>query len=398
MSRRTNVLIIVENLPVPFDRRVWMEATTLQDAGYGVYVICPKGKGFSADYEVIDGIHIYRHPLPEEGRGALSYLKEYYYALRWEFRLAKQIWRDSGGFDIVHICNPPDLLFAVALRYKLTRGAKVIFDHHDLSPELYEAKYGKKGLFHWILLLLERITFAVADIVISTNQSYRVIALERGKKDPDKVVVVRSAPDLNRFKRREPSRDYRQGARFLVGYVGVMGEQEGIDLLLRAISIIVHEHNRQDIRFMLIGTGPVLDDMKVLVRQLGVDSYVEFTGRVSDEELLERLSACDIGVNPDPKNPFNDKSTMNKVLEYMALGLPIVQFDVIEGRQSAGEASMYAVPNDESDFAARIIELLDTPDRRRTMGLIGRRRMEEQLQWDKQAPELLKAYAALRGE
>jgi glycosyltransferase involved in cell wall biosynthesis len=386
------VLIVVENLPVPFDRRVWMEATTLQQAGYHVSVISPKSKGFEKDYEIIDGIHIYRHPLPTEVSSVTGYFWEYLWAVTWEFRLARRVWQEQG-FDIVHICNPPDLLFLVAGWFKLFQGTKVIFDQHDLNPELYRAKYGRRDIFYHGLLCAEFLTFATADVVISTNESYRSTALTRGRKKNEQVFVVRSGPDLSRFPPLPPNPTYCRGRKYLVGYLGVMGEQEGIDYLLKAVRYSVLEKGRQDVHFMLIGSGPVLEQLKALAKELGIAEFVEFTGRVPDQELRERLSSCDVCVNPDRKNLLNDLSTMNKVLEYMALGKPIVQFNLLEGRRSAEGASLYAISNDEIDFAEKVLWLLDSPQYREQMGAEGQRRMKEMLEWRHQAPRLLEAYA-----
>ena len=385
------VLIIVENLPSPFDRRVWMEATTLTKAGYEVSIICPKGKGYEESYEVIDEIHIYRHPMPPEISSVVGYITEYVAAIFWEFYLAHRVgW--ERGFDIIHICNPPDLLFITAGWFKLIKGCKVIFDHHDINPEMYEAKYGRRDVFYYGLRLVERLTFALADTVISTNESYRKIALTRGRKKPEDVFVVRSGPDLSRFKLLPRDETYKGNKKYLVGYVGVMGEPEGIDYLLESIRHIVYDRERQDIHFMLIGSGPMLEQMQNLAVELEITDFVEFTGRISDEELLARLSSCDLCVNPDKKMPYNDKSTMNKIMEYMAMGKPIVQFDLMEGRNSAGEASVYAEGNNAVDFADKILELLADPEQRKQMGEIGMRRMTEKLEWRYQIPTLLKAY------
>ena len=391
MTSPVRVLIIVENLPSPFDRRVWMEATTLTKAGYEVSIICPKGKGYEESYEVIDNIHIYRHPMPPEISSVVGYITEYIAAVFWEFYLAHRVWRERG-FDIIHICNPPDLLFITAGWFKLIKGCKVIFDHHDINPEMYEAKYGRRDIFYYGLRLVERLTFALADTVISTNESYRKIALTRGRKDSKDVFVVRSGPDLSRFKLLPADETYRRNKKYLVGYVGVMGEPEGIDYLLESIRHIVYDRKRQDIHFMLIGSGPMLEQMQNLAIELKIGDFVEFTGRISDEELLARLSSCDLCVNPDKKMPYNDKSTMNKIMEYMAMGKPIVQFDLMEGRNSAGEASVYAKGNDAIDFADKILELLADPEKRKQMGEIGMRRMTEKLEWRYQIPTLLKAY------
>lgn len=385
------VLIIVENLPVPFDRRVWMEATTLTKADYHVSVICPIGKGYEKDYEVIDNIHIYRHPMPPDISSVTGYLREYSTAVYWEFRLAHRVWQEQG-FDIVHICNPPDLLFLVAAWFKLFRGVRVIFDHHDINLEMYEAKYERRDIFYYGLRWAERLTFATADIAIATNESYREVALTRGHKKPEDVFVVRSGPDLSRFRPLPPNPAYRQGRKYLVAYVGVMGEPEGIDYLLKSVRYILQEKQRQDIQFMLIGSGPMFEKLQALSEELGVSEFVEFTGRIPDQELLERLSSCDICVNPDKKMPYNDRSTMNKIMEYMAMGKPIVQFDLLEGRRSAEGASVYAKGNDEVDFAEKILELLENPERRQQMGTEGQRRMAESLEWRYQAPKLLAAY------
>lgn len=391
MGNPIKVLIIVENLPSPFDRRVWMEATTLTEAGYEISIICPKGKGYEKSYEEIDGIHIFRHPMPTEISSVIGYLTEYAAAIFWEFYLAHLVWW-KRGFDIIHICNPPDLLFITAGWFKLIKGVKVIFDHHDINPEMYEAKYGRRDIFYYGLRLVERLTFALADTVISTNESYRNIALTRGHKKPEDVFIVRSGPDLSRFQPVQINTTYKNNKQYLICYLGVMGEPEGIDYLLESIRHIVYDQERQDIHFMLIGSGPMLEEMKHLALKLKVHEYVEFTGRISDEELLARLSSCDICVNPDKKMPYNDKSTMNKIMEYMAMGKPIVQFDLMEGRYSAGEASVYAKGNDPLDFANKILELLADPERRAKMGAIGLQRMKEKLEWRYQIPTLLKAY------
>ncbi len=387
------ILIIVENLPSPFDRRVWQEATTLRDHGYQVSIICPTGKGYEKTFEVIDGIYLYRHHLPFEANGALGYLLEYSVALFWEFALA---WRVllTRGFDVIHACNPPDNIFLVGAFFKLL-GKKFVFDHHDINPELYEAKFGRRDFFYKALLLFERLTFKTANISIATNQSYRKIAIDRGGMSPDKVFIVRSGPQLERLKIIPPVPELKKGRRFLVGYVGVMGKQEGIDYLLRTAHCLIKEHGRTDIQFGLVGGGTELEAMKHYAEELGIADYVTFTGRVPDKELLEVLNTADICVNSDIANEMNDKSTMNKIMEYMALGKPIVQFDLTEGRFSAQEASLYAKNNDEKDMAQKIIELLDAPERRKQMGEFGRNRVLNELEWKYEAPKLLKAYEAL---
>ncbi|WP_320174110.1 glycosyltransferase family 4 protein [Maridesulfovibrio sp.] len=392
MSRK--VLILVENLPSPFDRRVWQEAMSLCSAGYHVSIICPTGKGYEEYYEEIEGIHIYRYDLPLEGEGAKGYAVEYGAALWHTFRLAWKVRREQG-FDVIHACNPPDLLFLVGIVFKLLYKTKFIFDHHDINPELYEAKFNRRDFFWKLMVWLERATFMAADISIATNESYKRIAIERGKMDPEKVYVVRSGPKLDRLKFLPPVDSLKKGRTYLVGYVGVMGKQEGLDLLLRAVDYIVHGLDRHDIHFGLVGGGTSLEEMKTLAEELRVSDYVTFTGRVPDQELLEMLNTADICVNPDRANEMNDKSTMNKIMEYMALGKPIVQFDLTEGRFSAQGASLYAAPNDYKDMGDKIVQLLDAPDLREKMGALGYRRVRNELEWKYEEPKLLKAYEAV---
>ena len=393
--RQKRILILVENLPSPFDRRVWQEAGTLRDAGYGVSIVCPTGKGCEKKRELIDGIDIWRYDLPQEGAGALGYLVEYGAALLLTFVLSLKVWWKSG-IDVVHACNPPDLFFLIGGFFKLF-GKKFVFDHHDASPELYEAKFGRRDVLWKLMVWLERLTFGAADVSIATNHSYRRIAIERGGMDPGKVFVVRSGPSLERMKIVPPVEALKKGRRYLVGYVGVMGKQEGIDYLLRAAAHLVHEMKRGDVHFGLVGGGTSLDEMKALAQELRVSDHVSFTGRVSDGALLAMLNTADVCVNPDVANEMNDISTMNKVLEYMALGKPIVQFDLAEGRFSAGEASLYARRNDAADLALKIAELLEDPARRAAMGAFGRRRVETALEWRHEAPKLIAAYEALWG-
>ena len=383
------VLIVVENLPTPFDRRVWHEARTLFAAGAQVCVICPTGKGYEQRYEMIDGVHIYRHSLPLDAKGAMGFLLEYSAALFHETRLAWKIFF-RHGFDTIQGCNPPDLMFLIAWQFKIF-GKRYIFDHHDINPELYEAKFNKRGFFWHLMVLFERINFWTANVVISTNSSYAKIAQDRGKKAEDDIFVVRSGPDLNRLDVDTANDKWRNGRQHLVGYVGVIGDQEGIDLLLEAASIIVLEMKR-DVQFCLVGGGPALAALKVMAAALGLDDHVTFVGRVPDEDLFSVLSTADVCVNPDRVNPMNDKSTMNKILEYMAFSKPIVQFDVVEGRLSAMNSSLYAIPNDARDLALKIIQILDDPELGREMGRIGRHRVETELSWDHQVDTLVAAY------
>ncbi len=387
-GRTKRVLMIVENLPVPFDRRVWQEAQALRDAGYQVSVICPTGQGYQSRKEEIDGILIYRHPLPVEGKGVAGYLIEYPVALFWQFLLAWRVFL-GRGFDVIHACNPPDDIFLIGRFFKLF-GKRFLFDHHDINPELYEVKFGRKDLLYEILLLLERMTFRTADVVISTNESYQRIALSRGGVEPNRVFIVRSSPDLSRLKPGPPIEALRRGRKYLVGYIGVMGAQDGIDILLRIIHNIVYERERKDVQFLLIGGGTELDAMIRYAQELNLAEFVDFTGFLRGQELIDTLGSIDIGVCPDPVDSYNDKCTMNKVMEYMALGKPLVQFELTEGRYSAQEAALYA--KDEQDFAEKILQLLDDPELRKAKGEYGRRRMENELDWRYEVPKLLSAY------
>jgi glycosyltransferase involved in cell wall biosynthesis len=394
VGRPPRVLIIVENLPVPFDRRTWAEATTLQKAGYEVTVICPKGRGAEEAYVELNGLRIYRHPQPIEARGLLAYPLEYASALFYQIALTWWIFL-RHGFDAIHACNPPDTTFLIGGFFKLVFGKKFIFDHHDINPELYVAKFGRKDLAYRILLGLERWTFRTADISIATNHSYQRIAIERGAMPPERVFVVRSGPRLEWLVDMPPTEQLKCSRRFLVGYIGVIGDQEGLDLLIEAVRYTVEQRRRTDVHFMVIGDGPALKPMIALAERLGVSDYMTFAGRVPDRDVLQMLCTADVCVNPDRVNEMNDKSTMNKIMEYMAMGKPIVQFDVTEGRFSALDASLYAKPNDPTDFADKILQLLDDPRRREAMGAFGRARAREVLSWEQEAPRLLQAYASV---
>lgn len=386
-----HVLIVVENLPVPLDRRVWLEASSLTEAGYLVSVICPMGRNWTLAYEEIDGVHIYRYPEPPEAHsGAVAYAREYLLSLWHMFALARKVRRERG-FDVIHGCNPPDLIFLLGLRYRLS-GARYLFDHHDVCPELFEAKFNKRGLLYQVMRIWERLTFATADVSLATNASFRQIAITRGKMKPEDVFVVRSAPKVDIFEPGPGDRSLRQGAETVMGYVGVIGQQEGMDLLVLAAEHLIRKLGRDSVHFIIIGFGPTLEEMQADVTARGLASHFTFTGALFGEKMLEALNAVDIGVSPDPKNAMNDISTMNKVMEYMTLEKPVVQFDLTEGLASAGDASLYARANDPVDFADKIAWLIDHPDQAREMGRKGRARVLERLSWKHSVPHLLAAY------
>jgi glycosyltransferase involved in cell wall biosynthesis len=391
MTEPRRILIVVENLPVPLDRRVWLEATSLQANGYEVSVVCPTGRGWDKAYEEIDGIHIYRYPEPVEAHsGAAAYAREYLWSLWHWFRLARRVRRERG-FDVIQGCNPPDLIFLLALWHRV-RGVRYLFDHHDVCPELFEAKFGRKGALYKIMLIWERMTFATASVSIATNESFREIALRRGKMRPEDVFVVRSAPKIEKFEIRPADPAMRKGAGTVLGYVGVIGQQEGMDLLVAAAEHLIRDLKRDDVHFLIVGFGPEVPTVKADVAARGLEAYFTFTGALYGEELLRALNSCDIGVSPDPKNAMNDISTLNKVMEYMTLEKPVVQFDLKEGRASAEDASVYAAANDPQDFARKIAGLMDRPDSRERMGKIGRARVLDKLSWAHSVPNLLAAY------
>ncbi|MFT4682120.1 MAG: glycosyltransferase involved in cell wall biosynthesis [Flavobacteriales bacterium] len=384
-----HILIIVENLPLPFDKRVWQEANALKDAGADVSIICPQMKDFVKPYERINDIDIYRHPLPPEGTGGLGYLIEYSAALFWEFFYTLRIFLKKR-VHIIHGCCPPDLIFMVAAPFRLL-GTRYVFDHHDLSPELFFTKFGKKGLFHTLLTWFERATFALASYSIATNGSFKKIAIERGGMSPEKVQIVRSGPDLNRLRIQEPKTELKRGKQFLIGYLGIIAEQDGLDLLVKIARII--KDRRGDVQFAIMGGGTELENVKSLAKELKVDDMVEFYGMVSDNKVMnDVLNTCDVCVNPDVPDELNTLLTTNKVMEYMAVGKPVVQYDLKEGRFSAEEASLYAKNDSLEDFADKIELLLDNPEKRKQMGDFGRNRVVNELSWDFERKKLVDFY------
>ena len=385
------VVIIVENLPLPFDRRVWQESCALIEAGIEVFIICPKGKDYTLSYEKINNIHIYRHSLPFEANGALGYLYEYSCALFYQRKLLKHIWNKHNGFDVIQACNPPDLIYLNVKKY-IKKGVKFIFDHHDINPELYIAKFNRKDFFYNLLLYFEKQTFKTCHLSIATNNSYKQIAINRGKMKKEDIFVVRSGPDLNRLKIQEPILSYKKNKLITIGYIGVIGQQEGIDHLLKSIDKLIREFNYTDFHCYIIGDGPTKKEMHDLSNSMCLNEYVTFTGRIADSEVLNILNTCNICVNPDLYNTMNDKSTMNKVMEYMALGKPIVQYDLTEGKISAKESSLYARPNDIMDFTKKIYNLITDKSKRKSMGSIGKKRILEKLNWDIEKPKYLSVY------
>jgi glycosyltransferase involved in cell wall biosynthesis len=390
ISNSHHILILVENLPVPFDRRVWQEAQALQEGGYEVSVICPKGKGFDKSYEVIGGIHIYRHRL-READSALGYIREYCAALICQFYLSFRV-RFRRRIDVIQACNPPDLMFLVALVHKLLFGTYFVFDHHDLAPELYLTKFGRKDFFYKMLCFFERQTFRIADASIATNETFRDIAVTRGGMDPDRVVVVKSYPDAGKFKPTTAEESLVIPGKHLVGYIGIMGAQDGVETLVRAMAEIRHVRKRDDVNCIIIGDGPELSRLQAIAAELDVGRSTQFTGYLSGTQLMANLSALNIGVIPDPPNEFNDKLSMNKVFEYMMLGLPFVQFNLRQAKSEAGSAALVVSEHSPRALANGILALVDDPERRKRMGLSGRAIAEREFQWPVAARQYLGAY------
>ncbi len=385
-------LILVQNLPVPFDRRVWMEATTLHNAGYGVSVICPKMKGFNRSRETLDGVDIYRYAMPFDPTTRLGFVAENLLAWIRTLLLTVRVAVGGAGFDVIHACNPPETFWAIGLMWRVF-GKRFVFDHHDLSPELYEVKFegSRGGAIDRTLRFLERATFATADVAIATNESHKRVAVERGGMDPDDVFVVRSGPAVHRFTEYPPDPQWKRGKPHLVAFLGEMGTQDGVDLLLDAVAGLVAQ-GRDDFHCVFIGGGTHREALMARSEELGLADRCTFTGVVSDDDLCRILSSADIGVDPVPHNSWSDKSTMNKIMEYMFFGLPIVAFDLAEAHVSAQEAAVYAAPNSVDELGKRIAELLDDPERRRRMSAYGKRRLRDELAWEHSAPHLLDAY------
>jgi glycosyltransferase involved in cell wall biosynthesis len=392
----TRILIIVQNLPVPFDRRVWLECQALVSAGYQVAVVCPMGDGDPA-YQVVDAVGLYKYRPYAPGGSKLGFVAEYGYsflATAWQTLRARR----SGRFAVMQACNPPDIFWPIALALRALDRTRFVFDHHDLCPELYESRFPDgPRLPYRMLRAMERRTHRTANQVISTNDSYRDVAVKRSGKAAADVTVVRTGPDPERLRRGPDHPGLRRGRRFLAAYIGVMGPQDGVDIVLRAADVVIHKLGRDDIAFTLIGKGDCFDDLVALRDELGLAGHVEFTGRAPDDLVARILSTADVGLSPDPKNPLNDVSTMNKTMEYMAFELPVVAFDLRETRVSAAEAAVYVRPNDISDYAAAIVDLMDDEPRRSRMGALGRARVEHELAWSFQERAYLGVYERLLG-
>lgn len=388
-----HILFIVENSTVPLDLRVWREALTLKDKGYEVSVIGPKKGDYTKNYEIMSGIEIYRHPMPYEASDKIGFVLEYFNAIIYELYLSVKIFLKKP-FHYIHAANPPDNIFIIALFFKLF-GVKYVFDHHDICPELYYANFNRKDFLYKSLLLFEKFSFKVANLVISTNESYKKIAIKRGHKNEEEVYVVRNGPDLLKKENIYKKYEYKTEFNHLVAYIGVIGPQERIDILLRAAYYIINKKGISDIKFVIIGPGPSLEKMTQLSKDLSLNKNVEFTGYIPNPDFYNILAAADICVNPELKNEYTDKSTMIKTMEYMFVGKPIVQFETTEGKASAGSAAINVTNNDETRFAETIIELIQDKAKIKKMGDVGKERIHDMLSWNKQEINLKNAYEYL---
>jgi glycosyltransferase involved in cell wall biosynthesis len=389
----SSCVIIVENLPVPLDRRVWQEAMALKAAGWQVSIICPKTEAYPALFEVLEDIWIYRHPLPLQARGRFAFLIEYVVALYHEARLLITVWR-CRGFDVIQACNPPDLIFIVAAAWKVL-GKKFVFDHHDVCPELFEAKFNQRGLFYHLLLLMEKLSFRTADLVISANETYRSLALSRGKKNPDDVVTVYSIPDRARTHRVPENKSLRGNARIVLGYVGIIGDQDGLDHLVHCVRNLVIEHGHTDVRAVVVGDGPALGAARALAEQVRVADRITFTGYLRGVDLLGAMSTFDIGLMPDPVNEYNDKISMNKVFEYSALGIPCVAYSLSETRRLLGENGFYADDPTPAGLARACLPLIMDEALRIKRGRALKALADCKFDWDREAANYVAAYERL---
>jgi glycosyltransferase involved in cell wall biosynthesis len=395
MRRRPRVLIVVQNLPVPSDRRVWLECRALTAAGHEVSVICPKAPG-DPTYEVLEGVHLYKYAPPPVTDSVASFVFEFAYCWLRTALLSLRALR-RPGFDVLQTCNPPDTYFALAALYR-PFGKRFVFDQHDLCPETYQSRFDEPSpMLLRLLQAFERWTYRLADHVIATNDSYRAVAMGRGGVPPDRVTVVRTGPDDTTMRPGVPDPELRRGRAHLAVYLGVMGPQDGVDVAIDAIDHYVHRLGRDDCHFALLGGGDCWDDLRAQVAERGLDDFVTMPGRVPDDVVFAAFATAAVGLSPDPHSPLNDVSTMNKTMEYMAFGVPVLAFDLPETIVSAGDAAVYVSDGNPASYASALADLLDDPERRRAMGIAGRQRIEDHLAWRHQAPAYLRVHTSVGG-
>jgi len=411
MKEVKNRILMLTQSSFPSDTRVRNEADALAKAGYNIRVIALRRYDYEKSSDIVDGVKIYRVPevalfkksqtnrswLKSQfyrAKSALGYISEYLYFTTVCFFMSIYVAL-KDGFDAVHIHNPPNTLFLIGIFYQLF-GKKFVFDCHDLEPELYLSRYNaKNNLIYKLLLLEEKCCLKFANVVITTNESYKEINIKRGRLEPGKIFVVRNGPDLTIFKQVKGVDRLKNMGKSILIYIGVMGPQDGVDYLLRSLKELAYSLKRDDFYCLIIGKGDSVENLKKLKDDLQLQNYVEFTGRLQKEELMPYLATADIGLEPNPSNPLSNLSTLIKVMEYMALAKPIVCFDLKETRFSAKESAIYVSPNNEIEFAKAIVSLMDNPNKRAYMGAAGQKRVKEKLAWQHVSKNLLLAYESV---
>ncbi|HEY7417232.1 MAG TPA: glycosyltransferase family 4 protein [Ktedonobacteraceae bacterium] len=389
------VLLLIENCSVPLDSRVWAEAITLREHGFQVSVIGPKGTNLDQEsYVCLDGVHVYRYWSPSGNSTYIAYMLEYGVAMVMTSLLSLKVLL-RHGFDVIHVANPPDTYFVIGLFYRLL-GKRFIFDQHDLSPELFLVKFsGRMQFLHRFLLVMERCSYRIATLVITSNRTMKDFAIRRGHLQATRVFAVYNGVDLNRIKRVPPEPELKRGRRFLLAFVGAMEVQDGVEYLLLALHALIHKRGRQDVSLVLMGDGNHAPALRKLAHELQLDEYVHFNGWTHAKDVVRYLSVADVGLVPESQNGLNEYCTLGKTLEYMAVGKPSVAFDLPETRHVARDAALYAKPNSAEDFADKIETLLNDEPLREQMSAVGRKRIEEEFSWDHTKTDLLRAYEAL---
>lgn len=395
VSRRPLVLVLVQNLPLPGDRRVWLECKSLRDNGFRVAAITPAGPGDPA-YEVLEDVHLFKYRPPGDANSTLDFFWEFIYCWLRTFALTLKVTLKLGRPKVIQSCNPPDTFFLIGVIMRAV-GTRFVFDQHDLNPEVYESRFGKQGLLYRGLMLLERLTYRTAQEVIVTNESYAAVARGRGGVSDNRLTVVRTGPDTSVLAPGEPDPTLRRGRRFLVHYHGVMGPQDGVDLVVETARILLQDRRRDDIAFSVLGRGDEWARLVQRVADLGLSDAIYMPGRVTDEELFAHLRTADVGLSADPPSPLNDVSTMNKTMEYMAFGVPILAFNLAETRVSAQSAAEYVAPATPEAYADAVERLLADADRRKEMGEAGRLRAVDELDWHHQSVDYVKVFKRLVG-
>jgi glycosyltransferase involved in cell wall biosynthesis len=391
-----SVLLVVENLPVPYDRRVWQQALALKAAGFEVSVISPATRLYPQRREVLEGIHIFRYPMLIEGKGRLGLIAEYLWSFGCIFLWTVYVSL-RRGFRAIMIANPPDIFFPIMWMWRLF-GKKTVFDHHDLTPELFATKFRvERSLVLSFFYFAERRMLRAVHKVVATNDSYKEIAVRRGARAGSDIVVVRNAPDPARFSMRPAEAAWRGTAPQMVAFLGEIGEQDGLDVLIRAIAAIKAELGANAVHYVVMGAGPYYERIVAYAASLGVAGDITFTGRADNDTICRVLSTADVAVDPCPFSPHANVSTATKIMEYMFFSLPIVAFDLLETRRSGADSLCYARLGDEAHFSRLIIELLRDGERRRSLGGAARLRLDSALCWRESTRNLVSLMDGLVG-